>query len=82
LITPRSAAFRDGFIVIMLQSGAKLRFTVAENPRLAKGTPEQLNDIEISPFGRHWQDLDEDLSVRGIAQGDYGQGRPRQNTAR
>jgi hypothetical protein len=26
---------------------------VAENPRLARGTPEQLNHIEISPFGLH-----------------------------
>ncbi len=71
---PRSAVFRDGHIVIVLQTGATLRFPAAENPRLARGTPEQLNHIEISPFGLHWPDLDEDLSIRGIAQGDYGQG--------
>jgi len=50
-----------------------LRFPTAENPRLARGTPEQLAHIEISPSGLHWPDLDEDLSIRGIAQGDYGQ---------
>lgn len=70
---PRSASVRDGFVLIVLESGATLQFAVTENPRLARGTPEQLNHIEISPFGLHWPDLDEDLSIRGIAQGDYGQ---------
>jgi len=73
LDTARSASYRDGEIVIVMQSGRKLRIPVAENPRLAKGTPEQLNHIELSPFGIHWPDLDEDLSFRGIAEGDYGQ---------
>lgn len=72
---PRSASFHDGFVVIVLQSGATLRFPAAENPRLARGTPEQLGRIEISPFGLHWPELDEDLSIRGIARGDYGQRR-------
>jgi hypothetical protein len=72
----RSAGFRDGFIFVVLQSGTELRFPAAENPRLARGTPEQLNRIEISPFGLHWPELDEDLSIRGIAQGDYGQPQP------
>ena len=72
---PRSASFRDGFVVVVLKSGVTLKFAVAENPRLAHGTLEQLNHIEISPFGLHWPDLDEDLSIRGIIQGDYGQRR-------
>lgn len=71
--TPRSASCRDGFVVVILESGAELRFPTAANPRLAPATPEQLNRIEISPFGLHWPDLDEDLSIRGIVQGDYGQ---------
>jgi hypothetical protein len=58
-----------------MQSGREFRFPVAENPRLANGTPEQLNNIEISPFGLHWPDLDEDLSLRGIAQDHFGQRR-------
>ncbi len=70
--TVQAARFEEGFIVISMQSGAELRFLVALNPRLAKGTPAQLNNIELSPFGLHWPDLDEDLSLRGIAAGDYG----------
>jgi len=69
----RSALFRDGDIVVTMESGAEIRFPVAKNPRLAGGTAEQLNKIEISPFGLHWTELDEDLSFRGLSQGDYGQ---------
>ncbi len=69
----RSAVFRDGHIVIVMTSGAEIRFPVADNPRLAHGTPEQLGRIEISPYGVHWPDLDEDLSFRGLLNGDHGQ---------
>ena len=71
--TPRSAGFRDGQIFVVLESGTKLQFRAADNPRLAHATPAQLNNIELSPFGLHWPDLDEDLSIRGIAQGNFGQ---------
>ena len=73
--TARSACFEDGFIIICMHSGAQMRFPVAENPRLARGTSAQLDHIEISPFGLHWPDLDEDLSFRGIAQGIIGKTR-------
>jgi hypothetical protein len=69
----RSAVFRDGQIIISMESGTEIRFPVALNPRLARGTAEQLNHIELSPFGVHWPELDEDLSFRGMLAGDYGQ---------
>ncbi len=69
----RSATYADGDIVIEMESGTQLRFPAASNPRLAGGTPGQLANIELSPFGIHWPDLDEDLSFRGIAEGDFGQ---------
>jgi hypothetical protein len=68
-----SAVFRDGHIIIAMESGTEIRFLVAENPRLASGTAEQLSRMEISPYGIHWPDLDEDLSFRGLLRGDYGQ---------
>jgi hypothetical protein len=71
--TARAARYQNGEIVIDLASGPQLRFPIAKNSRLARGTPEQLNRIDISPFGLHWPELDEDLSLRGIAEGDYGQ---------
>ena len=69
----RSVVYRAGNIIVSMQSGVEIRFPVAENPRLARGTPEQLQNVEISPFGVHWPDLDEDLSFRGLLAGDYGQ---------
>ena len=69
----RSAVFRDGHIIITMESGSEIRFPVAENPRLAHGTAEQLSRIEISPYGIHWPELDEDLSFQGLLKGDYGQ---------
>ncbi len=69
----KSAVFQDGEIIIVMQSGNQVRFPVACNPRLARGTPQQLSRLELSPFGIHWPDLDEDLSFRGLLAGDFGQ---------
>ncbi len=69
----RSATHVNGEIIVRMESGVEIRFPVAQNPRLAEGTHQQLNHIEISPFGLHWPELDEDLSFRGLREGDYGQ---------
>jgi len=71
--TAKTVLYRDGHIVISMDSGVELRFPIAQNPRLAHGTPQQLGNVEVSPFGLHWPDLDEDLSFRGLLEGDYGQ---------
>jgi hypothetical protein len=76
LVDSAKKAYSDGrHIIVEMESGIEVKFPVAENPRLAGGTLEQLNRIEISPFGLHWPDLDEDLSFRGILQGRFGQNR-------
>ena len=67
------ATYENGFVVILMESGVEIKFPVKDNKRLAKGTDKQLNNIEISPYGLHWPDLDEDLSFRGLLRGDYGQ---------
>ena len=63
---PQSAELLNGVIVLMMCIGSEVRFPAALNPRLARGTPQELANIELSPFGVHWPDLDEDLSIRGI----------------
>lgn len=68
-----SALYRDGKIWIAMESGLEVSFPVEGNPRLEGKTSEQLNKIEVSPFGLHWPKLDEDLSIRGILAGNYGQ---------
>jgi hypothetical protein len=75
-----SAAHVAGWIVIRMESGAEIRFPVADNPRLAAGASEQLSHIEISPFGLHWPDLDEDLSFHGLAEGNHGQFQKKRKT--
>ncbi|MCC7431614.1 DUF2442 domain-containing protein [bacterium] len=67
------AFYKNGYIFIRMESGVEIKFPVSGNKRLSKGTPEQLNNVEISPSGIHWEDLDEDLSFTGLLQGDYGQ---------
>ena len=61
-----------GRIQVKLDTGRTVGFAVAANPRLARGTAAQLNRIEVSPFGLHWPDLDEDLSTAGIIAGRFG----------
>lgn len=73
---PVAAHHRNGKIHVTMESGLELAFPVAGNPRLEGQAEDHLENIELSPFGLHWPDLDEDLSIRGILSGDYGQ-RPR-----
>lgn len=61
-----------GRINIKLSSGRTVSFPVSANARLSRGTAAQLNRIEISPYGLHWPELDEDLSTAGILAGRYG----------
>jgi hypothetical protein len=68
-----AAHHRDGKIVIAMESGVEISFPVAGNPRLEGQPPALLDQIEISPYGLHWPALDEDLSIRGILAGHYGQ---------
>ena len=70
---PKSAVHAEGRIRIQMESGIEVSFPVGDNPRLSSGSHEQLNNVEISPYGIHWPDLDEDLSIRGILAGDFGQ---------
>lgn len=67
------ATYENGYIIVCMESGVEIKFPISKNKRLAHGTNQQLNNIEISPYGIHWPDLDEDLSFKGLFKGDYGQ---------
>ncbi len=69
----QEAFYADGRIHIRMEGGLEISFPVALNPRLCRGTPAQLNRIEVSPMGYHWPELDEDLSIAGLMRGDFGQ---------
>ena len=60
-------------LVVEMASGVVLSFPIKLNPRLAKGSPAQLRNVEVSHYGLHWPELDEDLSFEGLLRGDFGQ---------
>ena len=68
-----SADYASGKISIHFKSGHMLTFPIQGNPRLEGATDAELNNVELSPLGIHWPDLDEDLSFEGIMRGEYGQ---------
>lgn len=70
---PVAARHQDGRIHVSMESGLEISFPVRGNPRLENQPHAALDHIELSPFGLHWPELDEDLSIRGILAGDYGQ---------
>lgn len=70
---PCAAYHQAGRIHVRMESGLEVSFPTEGNPRLEGKPHDQLDHIELSPFGLHWPDLDEDLSLRGILAGDYGQ---------
>jgi hypothetical protein len=71
----KRAYYSSPAMVVEMEDGSEVRFPIEENPRLSCGTNAQLNNVEISPFGLHWPDLDEDLSLAGLKRGDFGQRR-------
>jgi hypothetical protein len=69
----QGAKYAKGYVTVTMATGLELRFPIAENPRLSRGNYKQLNNIEISPYGLHWPDLHENLTIDGLKDGDYGQ---------
>ena len=68
----RTARYKGGFVIVTIDGVVELKFPVSANPRLAQGNEVQLGNIQISPYGLHWPDLDEDLSFEGLLNGDCG----------
>lgn len=55
-----------------MEGSVEVRFPAQDNPRLAKGRADKLNDVENSPFCLLWRVLDEDLSFDGLLRGNFG----------
>lgn len=65
----KSVWFDHEYLVIGLIDGRFVAVPLAWFPNLAKASEEQRNTFEMSPFGVHWTDLDEDISLEGILHG-------------
>jgi len=58
-----------GTVLRLTVDGRKYRIDLAKvSERLAKATPAQRRNFQLSPagYGIHWSDIDEDLSIDGL----------------
>ena len=70
-----SVQFSDDSMTVQLDDGRAVSIPLSWYPRLLHGSREERNRWRLigRGVGIHWPDLDEDLSFRGIMEGDYGQ---------
>lgn len=66
--------FDNDYIFIKTNVGHIIGNPLSWFPRLQNATPAQRANFEISPFGIHWEELDEDLSLNGFF--DYKRTKP------
>ncbi len=66
---PVAVDFKDEMLCVTLADGRMIATPLNWYPRLVNASEQQLNDFEISSDGVHWAELDEDLSIRGMLQG-------------
>jgi Protein of unknown function (DUF2442) len=66
---PVSATCDDDFLIVALADGRRIVTPLWWYPRLLKATPEQRAKVELSRFGLHWEEIDEDLSIDGMLRG-------------
>lgn len=59
--------FEDNQIFMESESGEKKSHPLSWFPKLFNASDEERNDYNISPFGIHWEKIDEDLSFEGFS---------------
>ncbi len=67
----KKITFDSNNMWVELTDGRKLGVPLVYFPRLLHATPAQLNNYEISGggIGLHWDEIDEDISVKGLLMG-------------
>lgn len=68
-ISPKFVHFEGEHFSVGLADGRSIVVPLAWFPRLQQATPAQREKVELSPFGLHWEELNEDISVAGLLQG-------------
>ena len=69
LVSPMAVRFDESTMWVDLSDGRTLGMPLAWYPRLLGASPDLLNAVELSPSGLHWDELDEDLSIKGMLAG-------------
>ena len=65
----KSVRFDDDSMWVDLSDGRVIAVPLVWFPRLLHATPQQREQVEVSPRGLHWEELDEDISVSGLLGG-------------
>jgi len=68
-LSPKAVRFDDHSLWVDLSDGRVIAVSLAWFPRLLNATPQQREQVELSPFGLHWDALDEDIAVAGLLAG-------------
>ena len=68
-VRPVGVTFDDDSMHVALSDGRTLGVPLAWFPRLLHASREQREACRLSPYGLHWEDLDEDISVAGLLAG-------------
>ena len=68
-ISPESVRFDEDSFWVTLSDGRTLGIPLAWFPRLLHATPEDRTQVTLTPYGLHWEALDEDVSVAGLLAG-------------
>jgi hypothetical protein len=74
-ISAESVRFDEDVMWVTLTDRRVLGVPLAWFPRLMKADPAAREAVEISPFGLHWEALNEDISVEGLLAGRGDRGR-------
>lgn len=68
-ISPKRVWFDSATLWVELNDGRTVGAPIVWFPRLMAATEKDLSDFELSPYGIHWENLDEDISVEGLLMG-------------
>lgn len=64
-----SVRFDNDAMWVSLTDGRTIGVPLAWFPRLLNASRAELEAVELSPFGLHWEALDEDVSIAGLLAG-------------
>jgi len=68
-ISAHKVSFDDATMWLALSDGRTLGVPLVWFPRLLNATPEQREAVEVTPFGLHCPELDEDISIPALLAG-------------
>jgi hypothetical protein len=68
-ISATDVRFDDDVMWVDLSDGRTLSIPLAWFPRLLNARPENREAVELTPYGLHWEALDEDISIAGLLAG-------------